>query len=267
METAKGRAMADSSRTAYTTKQLADLAQVSSRTLRYYDQRGLLVPRRNASGYRIYGPSEVKRLQHILLLRSCGMALSAIERVLDGESCDLAVILSNHLDMLRRQSSQLEKSIAIVQNAIAGLEEFEAMNDTQKFEQLKQRSIERFEEEFGAEARERYGEEAIDGANDRFLNMSQEEWNEKEALEQRIKDTLSQAMAAGDPASETAHTLAAMHARWIQMHWGEGAYTPEAHRALARGYLADPRFIAYYDGAAGEGATAFLVAVIEECIE
>lgn len=49
-----------------------------------------------------------------------------------------------------------------------------------------------------------------------------------------------------------------MHARWLQMHWGEGAYSPAAHAALAEGYVADQRFTAYYDEAAGEGATAFL---------
>lgn len=40
----------------YTVKRLADLAGISSRTLRYYDKIGLLKPSRvNASGYRIYG--------------------------------------------------------------------------------------------------------------------------------------------------------------------------------------------------------------------
>lgn len=258
--------MGEGSRVTYTTKQLADLAQVSPRTLRYYDQRGLLVPRRGAADYRVYGAAEVKRLQHILLLRSCGMSLDAIAQVLDGAPCDLATVLADHLGALRRQSAQVERSIAIVQKAIAGLKEFETMSDTQKFEQLKQRSVEQFEAEYGAEARERYGEDVIDAANDRFLDLSQEEWDEKEALEQRIKDELPHVMAAGDPASEDARALAALHARWIQMHWPAGSYTPEAHRALAQGYTADPRFVAYYDGAAGEGATAFLAAVIEACI-
>ena len=50
-----------------------------------------------------------------------------------------------------------------------------------------------------------------------------------------------------------------MHAAWIQMHWADGTYSAEAHRGLAQGYLADDRFKAYYDSAAGEGATEFLV--------
>ena len=40
----------------YTVKQLADMAGISSRTLRYYDEIGILKPARiNASGYRVYG--------------------------------------------------------------------------------------------------------------------------------------------------------------------------------------------------------------------
>lgn len=51
--------------------------------------------------------------------------------------------------------------------------------------------------------------------------------------------------------------------QWIKVHWGEDAYTPRAHVALAEGYLADPRFVEYYDGAAGKGATEFLRDIIK----
>ena len=50
----------------YTVKELADLAGVTPRTLRWYDREGLLKPLRvTAAGYRIYGPSQVDRLQLI----------------------------------------------------------------------------------------------------------------------------------------------------------------------------------------------------------
>ena len=81
--------------------------------------------------------------------------------------------------------------------------------------------------------------------------------------EQAIKERLRAAMATGDPAGEPARELARMHARWIALHWGEGRYSREAHRRLAQMYLADDRFRAYYDTAAGEGATEFLVAALE----
>lgn len=51
----------------YTVQKLAKLAGVSARTLRYYDEIGILKPARiNSSGYRIYGRAEVDRLRQIL---------------------------------------------------------------------------------------------------------------------------------------------------------------------------------------------------------
>ena len=64
----------------YTVTQLADIAGISPRTLRYYDQIGLLVPRRAPdSGYRIYGKEEVDVLWQILFFRRMGLELSTIE--------------------------------------------------------------------------------------------------------------------------------------------------------------------------------------------
>ncbi len=54
-----------------------------------------------------------------------------------------------------------------------------------------------------------------------------------------------------------AQQLVRMHAAWLQMYWPEGLYTPEVHRSLADGYLADERFQRYYEAVA-PGATQFL---------
>jgi DNA-binding transcriptional MerR regulator len=60
----------------YTVQKLSRLAGVSPRTLRYYDQIGLLKPARiSSSGYRIYGREQVDRLQQILLYREMGVDL------------------------------------------------------------------------------------------------------------------------------------------------------------------------------------------------
>lgn len=248
----------------YSVKELAEAAGVTIRTLRYYDELGLLVPKRAKNGYRTYDAADVRRLQHILLLRNCRVPLSVIAEALSQPDFEMARMLSGHLEDLRRQRSELEEAIAIVQRAVAGLEAFEAMDDAQIFEQLKKDSVAKFEEEYGAETRERYGDDAIDAANDRMLGMSKAAWDAKEELEQRIKDNLKLAMAEGDVDSELARMVAGMHAQWIRVHWGEGGYSPEAHVALAEGYLQDPRFVAYYDGACGEGATEFLVKVIKQ---
>lgn len=252
----------ENTRERYSTKQLADLAGVSARTLRYYDQIGLLVPEREENGYRSYGPAEVRRLQHILLLRSCGVLLQTVEEALDQVDFNLVAMLTAHLATLQNQRKDLDKTIATVRRVVAGLGGFEDMDDNQRFEEIKKQSVEQFEEEYGEEARALYGDEAIDASNERMLGMSKLAWNAKEELEQRIKDNLAVAMATGDPTSTESRMVAGMHAQWIKVQWGEDAYTPEAHVALAEGYLADQRFVEYYDSAAGKGATQFLRDII-----
>lgn len=70
------------------------------------------------------------------------------------------------------------------------------------------------------------------------------------------------AMGDGEPDGSEARKLVAMHRRWIGLNWGHEPQD-EAYLGLAHGYLADQRFIDYYDKPCGAGATAFLVQAIE----
>jgi DNA-binding transcriptional MerR regulator len=65
----------------------ARLAQVSVRTLRHYDDLGLLRPARvePATGYRWYGAAEMARLHRILVLRDLGVPLGEIATLLDDD--------------------------------------------------------------------------------------------------------------------------------------------------------------------------------------
>lgn len=255
-------------RASYTVGSLAKLAGVTVRALHHYEDEGLLHPERTASGYRCYGAADVERLQQILLLRSCGLSLGDIRGALDNGDFDFHAVLIDHLATLRAQQKELETLVGTVEKTIASLEGRCTMTDEERFEGMKARAIAENEERYGAEVRRRHGDAAMDAANERMAGMSQEEWNDAKALEAAILDQLAAAKETGDPTGEAARELCSMHARWLQMHWGEGAYSPAAHAALAEGYVADPRFTAYYDEAAGEGATAFLRdALIAWCAE
>ena len=71
----------------YTIQKLAGLAKISTRTLRYYDEIGLLKPlRTSSSGYRIYGEKEIARLQQILFYRELGLPLEKIGEILANET-------------------------------------------------------------------------------------------------------------------------------------------------------------------------------------
>jgi DNA-binding transcriptional MerR regulator len=66
---------------------VARLAQVSVRTLRHYDEIGLLVPAwvDPQSGYRWYDPEQLHRLHRILVLRDLGVSLAEIGTLLDAD--------------------------------------------------------------------------------------------------------------------------------------------------------------------------------------
>lgn len=242
----------------YTVGQLAKLSGVSARTLRYYEELGLLSPKRKANGYREYGPTDVDALQQILLFRSCGVELEEVRRTLAQPRFDAATTLRHHLATLTAQKQELETLIATVEKTIASLEGAYAMTDTERFEGLKRKAVEDNERAYGREARERYGDDVIDAAYKKLLAMDEGEWTDVQALGEAIIEQLKAAMATGDAHGAEAQELARMHAAWIKAHWPEGAYSREAHLGLAEGYLADERFTAFYDGAAGAGATQFL---------
>lgn len=72
-------------------------------------------------------------------------------------------------------------------------------------------------------------------------------------------------MGDGEPEGGEARKLVAMHRRWIGLNWGHEPQN-EAYLGLAHGYLADQRFVDYYDKPCGTGATAFLVQAIESSL-
>ncbi|GIG70653.1 MerR family transcriptional regulator [Phytomonospora endophytica] len=62
--------------------ELARLAGVSIRSLRYYEEQGLLAPARTPAGYRIYADGDIERVARIQLLYAAGMRSSCIADVL-----------------------------------------------------------------------------------------------------------------------------------------------------------------------------------------
>lgn len=66
----------------YAVGQLAELAGVSARTLRHYEEEGLLCPSRSENGYRVYTARDAKRLASILSMRACGLSVATIHRLL-----------------------------------------------------------------------------------------------------------------------------------------------------------------------------------------
>lgn len=58
----------------------ARLVGLSTHTLRYYEQEGLVRPARNASGYREYSAFDLRRLVFLTRMRLSGMTMSDLKR-------------------------------------------------------------------------------------------------------------------------------------------------------------------------------------------
>jgi len=230
----------------YTVQQLAKIAGISSRTLRYYDEIGLLKPARvSSSGYRIYGPREVDRLQQILFYRELGVGLEQIGNILSDTSFDSLTALREHRVRLLEKKRQLELLITNVEKTIAQHEGRAIMTDREKFEGFKQKLIDDNEAQYGKEVREKYGDETVNKSNQKLKGMTQEQYAQFEKLSQMVLDTLKEALATGDPSSELAQKTADLHRQWLSFTWDK--YSQEAHAGLAQMYVDDERFAAYYD--------------------
>jgi DNA-binding transcriptional MerR regulator len=230
----------------YTVQKLGNLAGISTRTLRYYDEIGILKPARiNSSGYRIYGQAEVDRLQQILFYRELGVGLEDIKNIVTAPSFDGSRALKEHREKLLEKREQLDLLIKNVDKTIALTEGRMNMSNKEKFEGFKKKMIDDNEKKYGKEIREKYGNERVDQSNTKFMNMSEEDHEKVTNLAEQVKETLAAAFATGDPAGELAQKAADLHKQWLCFYWNE--YSKEAHAGLAQMYVDDERFTAYYD--------------------
>lgn len=230
----------------FTVQRLAALAGVSGRTLRYYDQIGLLKPARlSDSGYRLYGAEEVDLLQQILFYRELGMPLETIRETLHAPGFERLDALREHNRRLLAKRGQLDVLIQTVQRTIDAAERGTTMNEAQKFEGFKQELIDQNERQYGEEVRQKYGDETVDASNRKLMGLSQEDYRAMEETGKRILALLDEAFTQGDPAGEQAMEMAALHREWLGYSWT--TYSPEAHLGLAQMYVEDERFAAYYD--------------------
>jgi len=91
--------------------QLARRTGLTVRTLRYYDEIGLLNPsKRMDSGYRLYGVEEIERLHNILALRQLGFSLEEIQSCLVNPEYSLDNIIIRQMKQVR-EDIELKKQL------------------------------------------------------------------------------------------------------------------------------------------------------------
>ena len=231
----------------YSIQELSRMAGISTRTLRYYDETGLLKPARvTQAGYRYYGTPEVDRLQQILYYRERGFQLHTIQKILQDRDFDKLRAMEDHLMALKQRQEETAALIRTVEQTIRHMKGECQMADREKFKALKKSLVQGNEIKFGAEARAKYGDAQVDAASKNMMGLSEEDFARWQALEQQILQELEQAVEAGLPVhSEKGREIAQLHRDWLR--FTVPGYTPAQHKGIAALYVADERFRQYYD--------------------
>lgn len=246
----------------YSTGKLSEISGISSRTLRYYDEIGLLKPSFiNESGYRYYGDKEVALLQQILFYKERGFDLQTIKEIIYSKDFDISSALEEHLLSLEEEKKKIDIMINSVKLSLKSLKGEYNMTNKEKFEAFKKDLVDENEKTYGKEIREKYGDDSVDESNRKMLNMTEEDYKLFKELEENILTLVERCVKENlDLDSKEAIELANMHQKWIKMTWNK--YSVEAHKSLAMMYTMDERFKEYYDKNV-EGCTDYLSMTIE----
>lgn len=84
---------------------------LTERSLRFYEEAGLIAPMRAPSGQRRYRPCDVERLMHIRLLKRAGFNLGAIKALLDGAPATRRVV-DVHIAELRAERERIDVALS-----------------------------------------------------------------------------------------------------------------------------------------------------------
>lgn len=124
---------------AFTIGDLAREFDVSLRTLRFYEDKNLLNPRRNGVT-RIYSRRDRARLKLVLMGKSVGFSLTEIKEMLDlydlkdGQSVQLKVSLkrfNEQIDLLQKQKKDVEQAIDELSRTVSIVEGMLAEKEAQ----------------------------------------------------------------------------------------------------------------------------------------
>ncbi|CAN5626901.1 MerR family transcriptional regulator [soil metagenome] len=215
--------------------EVARVSGVTSRTLRHYDAIGLLPPAWVAdNGRRHYEREQMLRLQQILLLRDLGLGLGAVAEILERDSRDGTVAaLRRHRRWLSEEHDRLGRLLHTIDSTIDDIERGVEMVATTMFEGFEHNPYE-------AEARERWGDEAVDASYERMKGWSASDAAKAQMGYGRVHEGLARSLADGIPVDDDrVQELIDLHYEVTSLFWAPNA---EAYRGLGQMYVADERF-------------------------
>lgn len=226
-------------------KEVADLVGISVRTLHYYDQIGLLIPSETTSaGYRLYANEDLEMLQQILFFKELGFSLEKIKQIISNPSYDREEALMLQRNMLLEKRNQLDRVLEILEKTIQDYRGEIKMTNKEKFE-----GFHFSENPYEQEARERWGNQAVDETNQKISGMSEEQ--------QAQFNTIYRNLATLRKSSPQSVEAQAGIQEWYTFLNTIGNYSLDAFKGLGQMYVADERFTQNIDQF-GEGLAQFM---------
>lgn len=226
-------------------KEVADLVGISVRTLHHYDEMELLIPEKTTeAGYRIYSESNLETLQQILFFKELGFPLKKIKEMINSPSFDRQEALEMQHKMLLEEKCRINKMIRTIEKTIQHSKGEIQMSNQEKFE-----GFDFSHNPYEQEAREKWGDQAVDEANERAKNMT--------AFDQeRFNEVYRNLAAIRNLPPESKEAQAGIN-EWYQLLNKIGNYSLEAFKGLGQMYVDDERFTKNIDQF-GEGLAKFM---------
>jgi DNA-binding transcriptional MerR regulator len=221
--------------------EVARMSGITARTLRHYDAIGLLPPAWvNHSGRRFYDREQLLRLQQILLLRELGVGLGEVAAALDdgagagvSEPAATVAALRRHQARLLAERDRLSRLLGTVATTIDSIEKGQDMDAEAMFSGFEHNPYE-------AEARERWGDEAVDASKERVKDLTAADAQRVRDGYDRVHRGLAALRAQQVPVTdERVQELIAEHHGIVSVFW-----VPDAagYRGLGQTYVDDERF-------------------------
>lgn len=238
----------------YTVKQLAKLAGVSVRTLHHYDQLGLLKPsKRTTAGYRLYGESELLRLQQIMFYKELDLSLEKIAEILDDPDFEVLQALENHKHALEERRKRLSILLETINKTILKLQGGPVMlTNEELYEGFPKGNT------YRDEAITKWGKETVEDGENKLRKLSKAELHKLKDEFEQIRTDLGKLLHL-DVADRRVQTVIQRHFELIQKFRGDSVHDRlEAYKGLAKLYADDERYTQTADGKADPGYALFI---------
>ena len=157
-----------------TVKEVSKITGISIRTLRYYDEIGLLKPARvTEAGYRLYDKEELEKLQEILFYKELEIPLSDIKKIMENPEYDKQKALAVQKFLLECKRNRLNGIIELIDDVMKGI-------NTMSFGAFTEEDVKKMIDH----SLELQSQESLDAVIEQFGSLK----NYRVAMEENLKD-------------------------------------------------------------------------------